>query len=125
MRLAKSVGYKKLETTRVSGFVPACPLRRANPAFKCRPFLSRNQSLHFPNRNRPNSMKTSAEKKFNRYTFKGGPLAGEIRFRITNTRTIPIHIRLLDPGSGVGEGMVGHGGAPPTAAAPAVQTEIE
>jgi hypothetical protein len=30
----------------------------------------RNQSLHFANRNRPNSLKTSAEKKFNRYTFR-------------------------------------------------------
>jgi hypothetical protein len=30
----------------------------------------RNQSLHFANRNRPNSMKTSAEEKFNRYTFR-------------------------------------------------------
>jgi hypothetical protein len=31
-----------------------------------RPFF---QSLHFANRNRPNSMKINAEKNFNRYTF--------------------------------------------------------
>jgi hypothetical protein len=30
----------------------------------------RNQSLHFANRNLPNPLKTSGEKKFNRYTFR-------------------------------------------------------
>jgi hypothetical protein len=39
------------------------------PPAPCLP-TPRNRSLHFANRNRPNSMKTSAEEKFNRYTFR-------------------------------------------------------
>jgi hypothetical protein len=60
--------------SRVSGLVPM--LRDANPEFRrslppeTSHLFPAFQSLHFANRNRPNSMKTSAEKKFNRYTFR-------------------------------------------------------